>query len=503
MSAQPDITEAELEYLEVPGLPFLVMRTLNSGKPELCYSQELIRAVAAAPGQQQRDITARFTAKYVKDFSPRRFAADVRDALASLTAASDTKLILSSNGTPRPNLANAITALADHLHVGWDEFSQRTKHLKASPWKSTPGQPWTDLDDILCAEWLQHKGVNVGGDVASQAATAIAHKHAFHPVRDWLRSLQWDGESRLSHWLADCLGAPNNAYTQQVGKFWMLSAVARAFNPGCKVDTMLVLEGMQGKLKSMGLRMLTNGHGEGHGLNQWFQDNLPDIDHQDIGTALQGVWIVEFGELDAIRGREWTSTKKFISRQTERFRKAYGRNIQEYPRQCVFAGSTNEDKWMNDPTGGRRFWAVPVTRVDIDRILRLRDQLWAEAVASYTAGEKWFGDEEFEALARHEISERAEDDPWDPIVMRWLDDQQNIYLGPVSEFRTTPEAILENALGKRKGDMSRGDTMKLGHLMRKNGWVYSEVRDEGIKRRFWIRKDSAGNSAGNSSGDGE
>lgn len=470
---------------EVPGLTFLVARTLQ-GDPAAAYQADFIKSVAASTPTEIRDITARLAAKFGKDFSSRRFSADVKDARAALLQAGPAvNLILSETGVPKPNLANAITALAGHLSVGWDEFAQTITILKPSPW-DTRGE-WRDIDDIQAANWLQHKGVNVGPDTAAHAIQAIAHENPFHPVRDYLNGLQWDGESRLTHWLHDCLGAPNSAYTQQVGKFWMLSAVARAMNPGCKVDTMLVLEGTQGKLKSQALRVLTNGHGEGLGGVQWFTDALPEIDHQDIGPSMQGVWIVEFGELDSIRGREWTATKKFISKQTERYRRSYGRNVQSYPRQCVFAGSTNEDKWMNDTTGGRRFWAVPVGTVSIPAILRLRDQLWAEATARIQAGELWYGDAEFEAIARAEISERSEDDPWEPIVLRWLDDTMAADISPVADFKISSQEILTKALKIRESDLNKGQTAKLGQIMTRNGWAQRELRWKGIKGRWWVR----------------
>ena len=216
----------------------------------------------------------------------------------------------------------------------------------------------------------------------SRSVGAVAREITVHPVRDHLGALAWDGVPRIETWACRYLGAEDTAFNRSVGALWLISAVARIFRPGVKADHMLVLEGPQGARKSTALKILAG--------EDWFTDELPDLGSKDAAMHMQGVWIIEIAELDAIGKAEVSRIKAFLTRTTDRFRPPYGRYTIEVPRQCVFAGTVNPDTYLRDETGNRRFWPVRCGTIDIDALARDRDQLWAEAVARFRAGAIWW-----------------------------------------------------------------------------------------------------------------
>lgn len=415
----------------VSSLEFIATRILTASDPMLAYSQDLIRAAAASPGAEVREVSRRLKLRFGKDFSVNQWNADVRDARAALVAAGPTGMIQSESGGIKPNLANAVIQLRQSIDVSYDLFSSRVIINKPTPW-GTEG-PWRDIDDVAASNHLQHQSVNVSSATANEAALLLAYQNQVHPLRDWLTELKWDGEPRLDSWMADYLGADNDEYTQNVAAKWMISAVARAIRPGCKADYMIVLEGPQRLGKSRALRALTNGHLDGESGAQWFRDALPDIDKDDIGLYMQGVWIIEVAELEAIRGKQWTKVKAFISSQTDTFRRKFGRNMQDYPRQCIFAASTNEYHWGGDPTGLTRFWPVRAEKIDVDGIMKMRDQLWAEARHRYDEGETWWLSSDVEKLARAVQAERAPDDAWTDRVHEIIKYEDSVSIKQIME----------------------------------------------------------------------
>ena len=176
-------------------------------------------------------------------------------------------------------------------------------------------------------------------------------------MKAYLQGLLWDGVERLDRWLSTYLGAEDTDYSRAVGSRWLISAVARIFQPGAKADCCLILEGPQGIRKSTALRTIAG---------EYFTDELADLGSKDAAMQTRGVWIIELSELDNLSHAEVARIKAFMSRTTDRFRPPYGMRLVESPRQCVFAGTVNHGTYLRDETGGRRFWPVVCGRIDVE-----------------------------------------------------------------------------------------------------------------------------------------
>ena len=290
-----------------------------------------------------------------------------------------------TEGRILPVLANAIAAFRHAPEWGgvlaFNEFALGTVALKTTPWGIVSKGEWTDHEDRLAAEWLQRQGILVSVDVAGQAVQTAARDHAFHPVKAYLQGLKSDGVQRVDAWLSAYLGAADAEYARAVGSRWLISAVARIFRPGAKVDCCLILEGPQGIRKSTALHTLAG---------EYFTDELADLGSKDAAMQTRGVWIIELSELDSLSNSDVARIKAFMSRTTDRFRPPYGMRLVESSRQCVFAGTVNHSTYLRDETGGRRFWPVTCGRIATVELSRDRDQLWAEANVRFASGAPWW-----------------------------------------------------------------------------------------------------------------
>lgn len=363
--------------------------------------------------------------------------------------------------------------------LGYDDFAGHAIWLKPPPTVGDGGLPKPKVGEelrdghiIYAQQWLQSKyGINVSKTNLYDAVEESARSCMYHPVRDWLRELQWDGVNRVGGWLSSHFGVKQGRYSSEVGRAWLVSAVARVMRPGCQVDHMLVLEGPQGAGKSSVMRIL---FGE-----DWFLGALPDIRDKDAKQGIRGKWGVEIGELDAIRGVSASKVKDFLTQQIDDFRPAYGRCFVKQPRQCVFVGSTNEDRWMIDSTGGRRFWPVTVRIIDRDRMAKEREQLWAEAVARYDGGEKWWPKEEEVGLFEEEQEERYDIDVWEDTIIKYVDGRSTILA----------EHVLTLCLGIELCKVTRGEQSRVGSIMRRLGWRKKRVRVGNVLTTFYKNRD--------------
>ena len=286
------------------------------------------------------------------------------------------------------------------------------------PWRKVTGaSQWVDADDAALRFYLERKYGIASKDKIFDAVNVVAGENKFHPVRDYLNSCSWDGVQRVETLLIDYLGAEDSSYVRAVTRKALVAAVARVFRPGCKFDYMLTLRGAQGLGKSNLIARLGG---------QWFSDSFSTMQGKEAYEQVMGVWIMEVGELAGMRKAEAETIKLYISKQTDRFRPAYGRRLQEFPRQCIFIGTTNETQFLRDTTGNRRFWVVDTPNTPARNMwdeltpetVRL---VWAEAVEIYKAGEELFLPRELEKVAREVQEAYEEENPKAGIVADYLD----------------------------------------------------------------------------------
>lgn len=300
-----------------------------------------------------------------------------------------------------------------------NDFSGKDEVLGGVPWESEPGQ-WTDRDEANLRAWLERVYGLTGKDKISDALATVFTRHRYHPVRDYLNELAWDGVPRLERLIIDYIGAEDTPLNRAMTRAQFTAAVARVFEPGCKYDYCLILAGAEGVGKSTLLARMGGA---------WFSDCITSMDGKEGMEQLSNVWIAELGELSGIKRSDVESVKSYLSRQVDKFRPAYHRHEVVRPRQCVFFGTTNEDHFLRGDTGNRRFWIIPVDPALrkhgdwMDAIARDRDQLWAEAVANYRRGGRLIlpAELEAEARARQEKFNEMEDDPLWGSLNRFLD----------------------------------------------------------------------------------
>jgi putative DNA primase/helicase len=250
----------------------------------------------------------------------------------------------------------------------------------------------------------------------------------------------------------------------------MISAIARAYRLGCKVDTAIVFEGEQGRLKSTAIKVLGK---------DWTTDELAHLGSKDAAMQLVGVWLVEMAELEGITAAKVSTIKAFITRSTDRYRPPYGRRVEDFPRQCVFAGSVNENQYLRDATGRRRFWPVECKSIDIESLARDRDQLWAEARLRFDEGARWwFSDPALDRRAAVRQRGRHREDPWEPVIAEYLallrERMRHHLTGP----QVTVTEILRNALkvgadqfgNVDVGKWKQGDSNRVADCLKKLRW---------------------------------
>ena len=334
-----------------------------------------------------------------------------------------------SKGSIVPCVANVMLVLHEHPQwrgvLAFDEFAQRVVKRRPAPYEPDdtpmPGE-WTDVDDTRTAAWISRTcGFVPGSPLVAEAANEAAHSAPFHPVRQWLQGLVWDGTERIDHWLVDFLGIQPSEYITLVSRFFLVGMCKRVLQPGCKFDYCLVLEGPQGRLKSSALRVLGG---------EWFSDTELDLQHKDSMSYIRGKWLHEFGELGSLARAEETRQKSFLSRQVDEFRPSYGRREIRCPRQVAFGGTTNQWQWNKDPTGGRRFWPGEVGEViNIDGLASVREQLFAEAFTKAQAGERyWPTAEEQRDLFDPEQFAREAPEAYADLLAVWLNSTEALML---------------------------------------------------------------------------
>ena len=311
------------------------------------------------------------------------------DALADVSWIKTADLRCDENGRPKKTRDNILKILKfDPVlkgRIAFDKFASRYMALGALPWAPDEigKRIWTDTDDSGIQWYIENRFDITGKDKVLDCVLLTAEQNAYNPVTDYLDGLMWDGVKRLDTLFIDYLGAEDNAYIRAACRKTFVAAVARAYHPGCKYDTMPVLVGLQGMGKSSLIRIMGR---------EWYADGLNAVEGKEAAENIQGRWLIEAGEMAGFSRAEENAVKQFLSRQVDNFRKAYGRRTQEYPRRCVFFGTTNQHEFLKDTTGNRRFWPIQVGVIkptkNVFRDLEGEvDNLWAEAVAYFRQGE--------------------------------------------------------------------------------------------------------------------
>lgn len=381
------------------------------------------------------------------------------------------RLLMGNGGVPKGSLGNVMLVL-EHAKgmrgvMGFDEHAQQAQVMRSPPWHSKGPYPrqLTDDDATRATQWLEDDyRMSAGHDVVGRCLMTVAGDHRFDPLVGFLRGLKWDGEKRVDKWLTEYFGADDTPLVQALGRCWLISAVARAMRPGCQVDHVLVLEGAQGMKKSSALRALSE---------PWFTDELPEMGSKDASMLIGGSWIIELAELDALKKSEVTRVKAFVTRRVDKYRPPYGRHLVEVPRRCVFAASTNDDTYLRDPTGNRRFWPIRCRTARVDQLRKVREQLWAEAVAAFDAGERWWLEERslLDQVAE-EQAQRLEVDPWEALSIRLRG----------RPYVTTQDVF--DAVGLEKAKRSKSDEMRAAQVIRRIGYTRRRLERVGTAREY-------------------
>jgi predicted P-loop ATPase len=370
------------------------------------------------------------------------------------------ELLLTPTKTPKPLLANALTALRQAPEwqgvLAYDEFALTTMLMRPPPWsrhKDNNWTPvhWTDRDDILATNWLQHENISINTKVAADAAEAAAKDNSFHPVRDYLNALEWDGTKRIESFTSCYLGAADTAYHRGVSRSMFIAAVARIMRPGCKVDCVPILEGPQGKGKSTAIQTL---------FEPWFTDDIAELGTKDAAMQIRCAWCVELGELSSMTRGDIEKVKAFITRKVDRFRPSYGRRVIEVPRQAILIGSTNLDIYLKDETGGRRYWPILCEgKLKLADIGRDKNQFWGEAVSEFKAGTPWWLSNDIIAAAEEEQAKRYIGDAWHESISRFVRTEPSVSIGDVLM-----------SLGIEKSRWTQADQNRVARCLKTMGW---------------------------------
>lgn len=391
-------------------------------------------------------------------------------------------------------------------------FTSRIDVTGKLPWtRADESQLWTDTDTTQLRTYIEPILGKVSKNDVADAVDAVAGEQAYHPVRDYLNSLEWDKVPRLDQLFIDYLGAADTPYTRAVTRKSFTAAVARVMQPGIKFDTMVVIIGTQGRYKSTLLAKMGGA---------WFSDSLRNFGTKDSMETLQGTWIDEIAEMQAMNNSEIDAVKAFLSKLSDYYRAAYSHYAAEHPRQCVFFGTTNTHDCLRDTTGGRRFWTVdidqqPRTKNVFTDLPRERDQLWAEAVMRWKLAEPLYLPAELEAEARIAQEDHRERHPWEGLIERfvakpipedwakWSEERRSLYWNggmkfdgePVKRTRVCAAEIWCECLGKARGDFQQRYTREINSLLEKMPeWENNGIRYAGVpygKQRCFELKETA------------
>jgi Virulence-associated protein E-like domain len=370
------------------------------------------------------------------------------------------------NGQPYPNLANVVRVLTLHAdftgHLWYDEFANRIMTTLGG----TAPRQLEDGDVLNLTVALQERLelARVDDGTMHKACMVVARGNRRNALREKLESLTWDRKRRLAALFVDGFGAKDSDYAVKVSENFLIGAVARVYSPGCKLDTMVTLEGPQGAKKSTALAILGG---------EWFTEVHETIGTKDFYLALDGKWIIELAELASFTKADVDKLKGVLSCPTDRYRAPWARLAADYARRCVFVGSTNEEMYLRDPSGARRFWPIECGHIDVGWLRANREQLLAEAVAAFKAGAKWWEMPEVDTQKEQEGRRRA--DPWEAIIDDWLTGKND----------ATAREILSDALKLEPGRQDTSAMMRVAAVLKRLGFRKYQRGNDRV--RAWQR----------------
>lgn len=354
----------------------------------------------------------------------------------------------------------------------------REFNYSTGEWDPSEPYPVRDTDENRLRLWIGDLyGFEPSDSSIHSAILDCGTSQKYHPVRSYLQGLRWDGKDRISRWLQVYCHAADTELYRQYGRKFLISCIARVMEPGCQVDTMLILQGDQGLRKSTAFRILGG---------PWFSSSHFNVENKDALQGLRGRWLWEVGELSAFSKRDIERIKGFLTDPIDTYRQAYGRNVEDYPRQIVFCGTTNDERPLSDDTGARRFWVVPVpNRVTREELERDRDLLWAEAYQAYLCGEPWWLDGHLEKLQAEDSLHFTREGTLEHLL-------QNVPAYLSGQILTIPEILTK--ICRLSVDHPLFNLDKAGRTLKKLGWRPNRANKN--VRRYWVPAGVSASSGG-------
>jgi hypothetical protein len=430
-----------------------------------CPTDAQVRTPAEA---QFEDWDSKHTGRWLEDHAVNPQRPVTATASAPMSANEAWQLLeldCDHRGIPHPTIANAAAILSAHPQIKdriwFDDFRGKVMQTIGGVDK-----PWTDAEDLQVCIWLQQalKIPKLGLQTALHAIHAVAFQRRRNPLTQWLESLKWDGTARLQHWIHDYLGAPLDDYSQAIGRNWLISMVARAFRPGCKVDHMPVLEGKMGRGKTHSLEILGGA---------WYKAAPQAFGSKEFFEVIQGAWLIEIPDMVGFGRREHSQIISAITTRYDSYRASYGRHASDHARTCVFAATSEDDEYLQDSRGIRRYWPLRCTHMEPAALSDAREQLFAEAVASFNQGATWH--EMPEEHTRREQQQRVQIDPWHERI--------EAFVAMRSEVTVTDVAVM--GLKMRLSDVGRAEQMRISNCLKGLGLACKVERiDSGVRRIY-------------------
>lgn len=364
-------------------------------------------------------------------------------------------------------------------------FTERAEFEHKAPWHKIGNKVnWDDNDTRLFRYWLStNQHFNVSKDICDDTAYIIAHQRSYHPIKDYLENIRWDGVPRLDRLLTVYCGASDEPWIHELSKNTFIAACARIYKPGCKHDHILILEGeTQGKGKSTFIEIMGGTYAKSFNVLAKEKDTI---------AYMRGAWLIEMAEMATLNLDEVEAMKAFITRSVDTVRLSYDRFEGDRARQSIFIGTTNHTAatpYLKDKTGNRRFWTVETGIIELAKLRRDRDQLWAEAFFRYNQGEPWWiTDENIESQVRKEQAKRLETDTWEETIAGYLAELRFNMEEHEMPVLTTSH-ILQHALFMPLSRVKRSEQLRVSLIMRKLGYKSETRYDKRDERayRSWI-----------------